>query len=298
MLKFNPLQLSDRDRYLRRYQSENCRSSTYSFGTAYLWSLHCRRNVAEYGDRIMVEYLCCSQNPFYGWPMGSGDVGEAIAAMGEHAAANDRRLILRAITAEQRQALEGACPGCFDYSAEEDNFDYIYDAQALATLAGKKLHGKRNHCNRFAATYDWHCEKLTPALFDDCRSILRSWAEGNGGGSEEEKLAIDCAFDNWEALGFCGAVLYADARPVAFTVGEFLGSDMVDVHFEKAVDGVQGAYPMICREFIRQLLEERPDLRYVNREEDMGIPGLRKAKEDWYPLYKLEKFTAEWKAAK
>ncbi|MBE6970096.1 MAG: DUF2156 domain-containing protein [Ruminococcaceae bacterium] len=295
MLEFSPLQLSDRESYLRCYQSENCRSSTYSFGTAYLWSLQCRRNVAVLGERIVVEYLCCSQNPFYGWPLGRGDVREVINALREHAEANERRFVLKAITAEEKTALEAAFPDCFDYSAEEDNFDYIYDAQALATLAGKKLHGKRNHCNRFAATYDWRCEKLTPALFEDCRSILNSWAESNDGGSEEEKLAIDCALANWEALGFCGAILYADGQPVAFTMGEFLGSDTVDVHFEKAVEGIQGAYPMICREFVRQLLEENPNLRYVNREEDMGIPGLRKAKEDWYPLYKLEKFTAVWK---
>ena len=295
MLEFTPLQLSDRERYLHGYHGENCRSSTYSFGTTYLWSLQCRRNIAKLGERIVVEYLCCSQNFFYGWPLGRGDVAEAIAALREYAQANDLPLVLKAITAEQKAALESACPGAFDYSAEEDNFDYIYDAQALSTLAGKKLHGKRNHCNRFAATYNWRCEKLTPTLFDDCRAILRRWAEGNGGGSEEEKLAIDCALENWDALDFRGAILYADGEPVAFTMGEYLGRDTVDVHFEKAVDGVQGAYPMICREFIRQLLEENPELRYVNREEDMGIPGLRKAKEDWYPLFKLEKFTAVWK---
>lgn len=292
MLEFSPLQLSDRERYLRCFEKENCQNSTYSFGTVYLWSLHCRRNVAALGKRVVVEYLCGSHPPFYGWPHGSGDVSEAVAALQEHARINGRTLTLRAVTAEQREALEAACPGAFDFSAEEDNFDYIYDAQALATLAGKKLHGKRNHCNRFAAVYDWRCEKLTPALFDDCRAVLRRWAESNDGGSDEETLAIDCAFENWAALGFCGAVLYADSQPVAFTMGEYVRPDTLDIHFEKAVEGIQGAYPMICREFVRQQLEDNPDLRYVNREEDMGIPGLRKAKEDWHPLYKLEKFTA------
>ena len=295
MLKFTPLQLSHRESYLRCFDRENCQNSTYSFGTVYLWSLLCRRNVAELDKRFAVEYLCCSQNPFYGWPHGEGDVAAAIAALREHAAANGRTLTLRAITAEQKAALECACPGDFSFTAEADNFDYIYDAQALATLAGKKLHGKRNHCNRFAATYNWHCEKLSREHFDDCRAILRSWEESNNGGSDEEKTALDCAFENWEDLGFCGAILYADERPVAFAMGELLRGDTLDIHFEKAVDGVQGAYPMICREFVRQQLEENPDLRYVNREEDMGIPGLRKAKEDWYPLYKLEKFTAVWK---
>lgn len=292
MLEFSPLQLRDRERYLRCFEKENCQNSTYSFGTVYLWSLHCRRNVAEMNGRIVVEYLCRSQPPFYGWPHGQGDVREAVAALEEHAAANGHALTFRAITAEQRAALETACPGSFDFTAEEDNFDYIYDAQALATLAGKKLHGKRNHCNRFASAYDWRCERLTPALFDDCRSVLLRWAENNGGGSEEEKLAIDCSFESWDALDFCGAILYADGEPVAFTMGEYVRPDTLDVHFEKAVDSIQGAYPMICREFVRQELEAHPDLRYVNREEDMGLPGLRKAKEDWHPLCKLEKFTA------
>jgi len=129
MLEFTPLQLNDRERYLRGFAPENCQNSTYSFGTVYLWSLHCRRNLAELGERVVVEYLCNSQNPFYGWPLGSGSIHEAITALREHAEANGRRFTLRAITREQKEQLESAYPGSFDFTPEEENFDYIDDIE-------------------------------------------------------------------------------------------------------------------------------------------------------------------------
>ena len=89
-----------------------------------------------------------------------------------------------------------------------------------------------------------------------------------------------------------GGVLFANGKPAAFTAGERLGSDTIDVHFEKALDDLPGAYPMIAREFARQLQAGLPEIRYLNREEDMGLPGLRKAKEEWYPMFLIEKYTA------
>ena len=101
-------------------------------------------------------------------------------------------------------------------------------------------------------------------------------------------------FQYWDGLGMTGGILYADGSPAAFTAGERLGSDTIDVHFEKAPDDLPGAYPMIAREFARHLQKDFPEIRYLNREEDMGIPGLRKAKEEWYPMFMIDKFTALW----
>ena len=101
-------------------------------------------------------------------------------------------------------------------------------------------------------------------------------------------------FQYWDELGMTGGILYADSRPAAFTAGERLGSDTIDVHFEKALDDLPGAYPMIAREFARHLQKDFPEILYLNREEDMGIPGLRKAKEEWYPMFMIDKFTALW----
>ena len=92
-----------------------------------------------------------------------------------------------------------------------------------------------------------------------------------------------------------GGVLYAEARPVAFSIGERISPDTVDIHFEKALPGVPGAYPMVAREFARMVKGVLPEVKFLNREEDMGLENLRKAKEEWYPLYLLEKSTACWR---
>ena len=170
----------------------------------------------------------------------------------------------------------------------------MYSVESFATLSGKKLHGKRNFCNRFENAHDWHYEVLSPAAFDDCRALLQSWDEEKDGGNAEENEAIERMFQYWDTLGMIGGVLYADGKPAAFTAGERLGSDTIDVHFEKAIDDLPGAYPMVAREFARQLQRDFPEIRYLNREEDMGIPGLRKAKEEWYPMFMIDKFTALW----
>ena len=125
--------------------------------------------------------------------------------------------------------------------------------------------------------------------------MLREWNTEKDGGDPEESEAIERVFRHWDVLGFVGGVLYADGRPVAFTMAEPLRPDTVDVHFEKARADVSGAYPMIAREFARYLRRVRPEVQILNREEDMGLPNLRKAKEEWYPLALLEKCIARWK---
>ena len=98
--------------------------------------------------------------------------------------------------------------------------------------------------------------------------------------------------DHFEALGLEGGLIRINGSVAAFTIGDRLNGDTYDVHFEKAYAGIQGAYAMINREFARWVREHHPDIKYLNREEDMGVEGLRKAKESYYPDLLLEKYTA------
>lgn len=293
MSLFHPVSMDDRIAYIQCLTEENTQSSSASFGNLFLWDYLCTRNVAFVDGRVCAEYLCCHSTPFFTYPIGNGSLQSAVARMKERAAENGRPLRLRYVSLSQKDALEVAFPGRFRFTADRNNADYIYSADALASLSGKKLHRKRNHCNKFEAGYRWHSEELTPVLFPACREILQYWNAGNNGGSVDETEAIERVFRFWSELSMEGTVLFADDEPVAFSVSEFLSADTVDVHFEKARDDVPGAYPMIARELIRQLRSKHPEINYVNREEDMGIPGLRKAKEEWYPLFLLEKFSAE-----
>ena len=295
MSQFQPIGLNHKPLFDEMRSYERTESSSDSFGNVFLWDILCRRNAARLGDRLGVEYLC-PRGTFYAFPIGRGDLVPAIEALSARAAQQGVPLSLHGVTAGQKAALEDAMPGAFAWQEDRDNFDYIYDLDAMATLSGKKLHGKRNFCNRFEAAHDWRFVPLSPACFDDCRALLREWEDEKGGGNPEETKAIETVFRCWDALGFSGGVLYAEDRPVAFTIGERLTEESMDVHFEKARDDVPGAYPMVAREYARHLRETMPEICWLNREEDMGIPNLRKAKEEWYPHHMLEKWIALRKA--
>ena len=294
MSEFHPISLSDKPLFDRALAAEPTQSSSVSFGNVYLWDLYCKRNVSDLGGRLGIEFLC-PNGPFFAYPYGEGDLSEAIGALRDRALDEGRAFSLHGVTAADRKRLEDALPGRFSFEEDRDSFDYLYSVEAFASLSGKKLHAKRNFCNRFEAAGAWRFEELTGALFDDCRALLKRWDAEKDGGNTEENRAIERLFEQWDVLSMLGGVLYAGEAPAAFTIGEMLSPDTFDVHFEKADESVPGAYPMAARELARLLRIKHPGCRYLNREEDMGIPGLRRAKEEWYPLALLEKYTAVWK---
>lgn len=291
MSDYTPFSIHHKSLYAEHVAKSPSNSSGYSFGNVFLWESYCHRSLTIQHDCLCIEYDCRS-GVFYSIPGKGGNLVAALDALHEDAAKHGIPLSLRGITAADRELLEQLCPGRFSFTPDRDNYDYIYSIDAMASLAGKKLHGKRNHCNKFQATYEWEFHPLTPDRFDDCMLVHQAWSDSRDGGNADENNAIRRTFENWDVLGFEGGILYANGQPAAFTVGEQITEDTVDIHFEKAVDTVPGAYPMVAREFARQLNADHPQLRYLNREEDMGIENLRKAKESWYPLYLLEKFIA------
>ena len=236
--------------------------------------------------------------PAFVFPIGCGPLRPAMEAIREYAAAKDYPLILRGVTEAHREQLEAEYPGRFEFCEEERWADYIYEAERLATYAGKALHGKKNHCNRFEAEYDWRFVPLTRELIPACLRMLDDWTREN-----EERLdksivyehdAIERAFTHYEALGLEGGVLFAGEELMGFSFGEMASLDCFDVHVEKADISVNGAYPMVCREMVRMAMRLHPGLRYINREDDMGLEALRKSKESYKPAFLLKKYAAQW----
>ena len=208
------------------------------------------------------------------------------------------------VTCNRKEELEALYPGQFRFTENRASFDYLYDINRLADLGGKKLQSKRNHCNRFQQDHpDWSVEVVTAENLQRCRDMAEVWYEQYDGETSEEhdfrieKIALGRAFDDYEALGMEGLMLLADGAVAAFTMGNRIQADTFDVNFEKAFAGINGAYPMINREFARYIREKHPDVVYLNREDDMGLPGLRKAKESYHPDILLCKATAELEAS-
>jgi len=168
-----------------------------------------------------------------------------------------------------------------------DQYDYIYRRTELATLHGKHLDAKRNHIHRFRAEHpDFEYRPLTPELFDECRRLTEIWQEEKNENYKRnetidaEHRVIETIFSHWDALGMIGGSIFVDGRMVAFTYGAAVTTDTFDVCVEKADRHVEGAFAIINQQFAEHLPEQYV---YLNREEDMGIPGLRQAKLSYHP---------------
>ena len=299
LIPFSPVTLADKPWIDRIIRLEDSRSSAWCFANMFFWIDTYNPRVSTLDDRLLIRFTYEGDST-YGFPIGQGDLRPAILALQQDAAARGVPFHLRGLTEQSRALLEEAFPDRFDYVADTSVFDYIYEAEKLATLSGKKLHGKRNHINRFLETYpDWRFEPITRENIPACLAMSEVWAKEREAlkNLSSEFEALHLAFDNFEALGLEGGLLRVYGDVVAFTVGGVLNSDTFIVHFEKAFPAMQGAYPMINREFVRHVMETHPHIRYINREEDLGIESLQKAKRSYYPVFMVEKYRANWRGA-
>ncbi len=278
---------------------KNCiqRGTDYSFPVMLSWG-------PFYGDRIgMVEgcYTAFSEGrhtDHYLYPAG-GDVRKALSAIIEKYRGSDRPLKLTALEEEQKAELESLCPGEFEFTPVRDFADYLYTVDKLADLAGKKLHGKRNHIHRFTEAYsDWSYETMNEGNIGECLEMDKIWYGENSGFPGQDSYvgdneALHVCLDNFSYLGLEGGIVRAHGRIVAFAVGSpMVGRDTYDIHFEKAFAEVNGAYNIINREFARWIRLNHPEVKYINREDDVGLEGLRRAKESYQPDILLMKYSA------
>ena len=298
-LCFKPVELSDKAWVDPIVMAENSPSADYNFGNIYIWDMYYRQQFCRFDDR-MITRLRYGDGWAYVYPIGSGPLRPAMEALLAFCAEEGHSLLMLGLTEKHVNALEMLYPGCFAFERDETWADYIYSAERLSTYAGKALHGKKNHCNRFEAEHDWDFLPLTRDLIPGCLSMLDSWTEENAGrlqdGIDEEHDAIVRAFDNYEKLGLEGGVLRSSGEILGFSLGEMASPDTFNVHFEKAEISINGAYPMVCRELTRMVMRAHPGLRYINREDDMGIESLRKSKLSYQPVFLLEKYLARWTA--
>ncbi len=297
-LEFRKLTIHDRTWAAPILAAEDSLASDGCFGTFFLWGSAYGMTAARIDNRMIPKYST-KEGLFFSFPSGNGPLKPAILQMKRLSEQQGQPLLIRGMTEEQKNRLEKEFPAQFTFEEVRSSADYIYEAEVLAGLGGKKLHNKRNHCNRFEQECpDWRFEQLGKEHAKSCLDLLNSWEEDHsgqeGGMAEAEKEAILTAFKHYDQLGLEGGVIYGGDRLLAFTLGEPVGRNGFDVRFEKADISVHGTYQMINREFVRHLLKTHPGLRYINREEDMGMENLRKAKESYYPAFMLNKYAARW----
>lgn len=292
MLPLEHLRLSHRG-LVEKYIPECCRRiCDFSFGNLYCWS------AAEHTE-IAVEdgflYLRTTFNGVtsYVVPWGDGDIKVALARIEDDARKREADLSFCCVAKEQLPVLKSYFGDRLVITEQRDYFDYVYSSEKLATLSGRKFHSKKNHVNSFVKKNKFTVEELNESNLRECLEFSRSWHMMNESNQrlEAERQVIDCAFSNYEELGFKGMLLRIDNNIVAYALGEQMAdTEIFCTHFEKASPQYPNAYAVINKLFAERLLSE---YRYINREDDAGVEGLRKAKLSYQPEYLVKKYYAK-----
>ncbi len=286
---------------LRSYTSASgIRNCDYAVPNLFCWQFLYATEYAESSGYLLLRFrFGVKRRLAYMAPVGRGNLETIITQLSADAAAHGEDLCLCGVSDAMKQELERLYPRAgFHFSVDRDLCDYIYDRASLAALSGKALQPKRNHINRFLRLYPgYEYRTLSAGFFPACLSLMQKWMREQpaAGSAADEYQAVQYAFAHYAELELSGGVLLADGNLIAFTYGSPVTADTFVVHVEKADVGYEGAYTMINKCFAGSLPEQYV---YVNREEDMGLEGLRRAKLSYHPAILLNKWMAvrktEW----
>lgn len=276
------------DECLKYVNSFNCE---YTFGNIFVWSTAYRTKICRYKDFLMCRWGKDSEF-MYSLPIGKGDFKDAVNQIILDAESNGVTPVIYGVTSNYKKLLDEHFGGKFNYKFDEGYNDYIYSTEKMANLSGKKYHSKRNHITNFKKNNpDWTFEILNENNIPECIDLHTKWINNHADDEDYsfEFEAVLTAFEHYDKLGFTGGLIRVQGEVIAFTLGERHSDALFVTHFEKAPADVQGAYTIINQEFTKNCLM---DFEFVNREEDLGLEGLRKAKQSYNPEIFLEKCVA------
>lgn len=292
MLTFKDITLEDRELITRYTLDSPRRNCDLSFSNLCSWRFLYNTKFAVKDGFLLLKFWADGE-PVYMMPTGSGDLKKVLDELIEDARQEGHPFCLLGICEGMCAELEAIMPGRFRFTADRDYADYLYLRTDLATLAGKKFQAKRNHVNKFKRTYNYEYTPITPDRIAECLELEAQWCRANNcdqhEGTGNERRALVYALHHFEELGLTGGILHVDGQIAAFTFGMPINRDTFGVHVEKADTRIDGAYAMINHEFANHIPEQYV---YLNREEDLGIEGLRKAKLSYQPVVILEKHVA------
>lgn len=291
MIKFNELSLNDKIWIEKILNKSGFISSDSAFGTMYVWKKAYKLKVARYENFLLRFYD--GTEPGYAFPLGEGNLQNAIEILIEHAKSNKEDFRLIGISESAANTLEKIMPGRFLFRHVRDKDDYIYRTSDLINLSGKKYHSKRNHISKFSRKNNWKYEDINDTNINEIKKLAEEWyienALNKNRDLQQEREAILLAIENFYVLNFKGGFIRVDGKPVAFTAGEEINKDVFVIHFEKALKNYAEAYTVINNEFAKRALWSYD---FINREDDLGLEGLRRAKLSYYPIILLKKYEA------
>lgn len=293
MGKIRRLDLSDRsivEAYFRRYKPE---ISEFTFTNLFVWRLARPIFFAEVEGSIVFMVNAGQDDSgakvVFGYPLGK-ESPLAVARALDVSVAGFVRIPENTADTLREQGLH--------VEADRDNWDYVYRVADLAQLAGRRFHKKRNLVKKCLSEYTCRYESITAALIDECLDMQDRWCKARRCGHDpslcSEYVAIRDTFAHFEDLELIGGAIRIDGVIQAYTVGQELTSGTAVCHFEKAMPGFRGLGQLINQWFAMYSLS---DFEFENREQDLGIPGLRQAKKSYYAHHMVEKYSAWFPSA-
>ncbi len=291
-MEFKPITFDD-VKLLRKYtRLANTRNCEFSMVNVFFWN---DREKLKYAiiDDVLVYRLVADNTAYYSIvefpdnPKGFFDMLE------EDAAEIAGRMVINNLSEDMMLRMKREMVGqlCFWY--ERAYSDYIYQVDHLIKLSGSKYHGKKNHLNKFMNAFRFQYEEVTAGNMEECRRMKDEWARKKGGDVSEYKEELDIidnVFDNYGSFDLVGGLIRIDGEVVAFTIGEAISQDTFVTHFEKAYEDIPGLYQAINQQFAANSIS---GFKYVNREDDMGLEGIRRAKLSYRPVMMFDKYNAE-----
>lgn len=287
-MEFKPFRIEDKARIdsyfvVHHYEQIDC-----TFNTLFLWQDAYQTSWAEQ-DGILFVRAGTGKDTFFMPPFAKEEENfvHGLALIHEEYDKLGLPFRLKSASSWVTEQIERLVPGKYDFIEDRDNEEYIYRTEDMIRLPGKKLRMKKNHLNGFLRQYaDYQYEAITKENLEDAKAGIHDWFLRHGD-IEEEEQAIKRCFDHWDALGVKGAVIRIYGKVEAFTNGDSINEKMAHIIFEKANPEIRGLYQAINRDF---LIHEFAETEFVNREEDLGLPGLREAKMGYHPDHLTEKY--------
>lgn len=297
MLEFQQFHLEHKELIDSYFQSSDFMCSEFTFTNVIIWGQDGKIQWAERNGVLYVRLRFGNQPPFMFPPIPknkNANYTQAIDVALQYFYDTGNVPLFRSVNGPFISLFQQHCP-MFTLSPNRNTFDYVYLAEDLISLSGRKYHAKRNHIHQFTSQYDYVYKPLTPDMEQACMELYLSWLEEKDihePGILGEMKAIHFLLPNMETLGVQGGSIYVQDKLVAFSLGEKIRQDLAVIHIEKADAAYPGLYALINQQFAEHAWQ---DVRYINREEDMGIPGMRKAKLSYQPEMLVEKYDAVWR---
>ncbi len=291
-MEFNKINFSDMETLRKHTRLAHTRNCEYAMVNIFFWNDTDKLMFAVIDD-VLVYRLIDAGTAYYSIVEFIEEPAELVMKLEQDAVDNGCRMVLTNMSENMVLRLEREMVGQLRYWYDREYSDYIYEVDDLIRLSGSKYHGKKNHLNKFLNTYAFAYEEITEDNIEECRRMKEEWAVRKGGDIEEyrEELdIIDNVLDNYDKFNLIGGLIRIDGKVSAFTIGEAISEDTFVTHFEKADEDIPGLYQAINQQFAANSIS---GFKYVNREDDIGLPGIRQAKLSYRPVMMFDKYNAE-----